>query len=162
MDRILRSAYPLRYLNFCVTDVSGAYSGKRKGPVLSELEIRAERINDWDIPKSHVKFDISQRMRIREWGGGKFWKSEVKFKKEFFIFFTFNSIVIFFSYLLFFKYFNLINYFWKIFLSNYFIHCKICKLFFIYILKIIIWKIKKNLILNKLSWATFFIGGKWN
>ena len=39
------SAYPLRYLNFCVTDVSGAYSGGDVGGQYYVcFEIRVERI----------------------------------------------------------------------------------------------------------------------
>ena len=35
-QRFVPGAYPLRYLNFCATDVCGAYSGGRRGPVLFE------------------------------------------------------------------------------------------------------------------------------
>ena len=54
------------YLNFCETNVSGAYSGNHRGPVLFEFWDSCRMyLNDWDIPKSHAKFEISQRMRIR-------------------------------------------------------------------------------------------------
>ena len=37
-------AYPLRYLNFCVTDVSGVCSGNHRGQHYLSFEIRAECI----------------------------------------------------------------------------------------------------------------------
>ena len=37
-------AYPLRYLNFCLTNVSGAYLGESRGLIFLSFEIRAERI----------------------------------------------------------------------------------------------------------------------
>ena len=40
----LLGVYPLRYLNFCVTDVAGAYSGERRGPVIFFFKMRAELI----------------------------------------------------------------------------------------------------------------------
>ena len=78
-------------------------------------------------------------LNSREWKGTKFfgkvkWNLRGNFSFSlnfsFFICLTFHSIYHFLSLLIFFKYFNLIIFIWKIFLSNYFIHYKICKLLF--------------------------------
>ena len=37
LNHVYQGVYPLRYLIFCVTDVSGVYSGIVQGPVLFEF-----------------------------------------------------------------------------------------------------------------------------